>query len=206
MSGDVHFGRTCSAGPCTAGREHRGIRSHQMVSPPSHCPEGDHLVDGLFSHGCGSRGMEEKELAGAKSHWSLTAVKGGCVVHSVPHSTPPPQTLELSPSESGWYFPPLPEGNGPSLSLSIQHHAAGTSWTHLCQASPSRCLSFSVPCVVFPGFGEDKSVCCSPAHLSAVFLGWREENKPPRGPGPTDTRLQFQVGIAAPPLTGSTWF
>lgn len=54
-----------------------------MVSPPSHCPEGDHLVDGLFSHGCGSQGMEEKGLAGAKSRWSLTADKGGCVVHSV---------------------------------------------------------------------------------------------------------------------------
>lgn len=98
-----------------------------MVSPPSHCPEGDHLVDGLFSNGCGSQGMEEKGLAGAKSRWSLTADKGGCVVHSVPHSAPSPQTLEPSPSESGWFFLPLPEDNGPSLSLSIQHHAAGTS-------------------------------------------------------------------------------
>lgn len=90
---------------------------------PSRCPGGDHLVDGLFSHGCESRGMEEKGFVGANPAGVRQQRKGVCGPLGFPS---PRQALNLLLERmAGSSFPLL--GTGASLCLRVQHHTAGAS-------------------------------------------------------------------------------
>lgn len=90
---------------------------------PSRCPAGDHLVDGLFSHGCESGGMEEEGFVGAIQR-ELHSRERGFVVHSV---SPAPARLWnlLLGGMAGSPFPFLRQR--PSLCLRTQRHTVGAS-------------------------------------------------------------------------------
>lgn len=135
---------SCRASPAVPGAAGTRHRFHQTVSPQL-LPEGDHLADGLFSHGCESLGNGGER--GRRSQILLLDSREGSGTFSL--------CVWLGSSS----LPP-PEVSRPS---SVSRHPATLLGPGLPLPGPSlpNCMGIQS----FQASGEDRSVHGSPAHL-----------------------------------------